>query len=57
MEKAAMWIVRHPVLVAVFFAVGSGLVGYQTFQVGRAYGELCMAVAADARLVSEALGG
>jgi hypothetical protein len=57
MEAVALWMVRHPVLVAVFFAVGSGLVGYQTFQVGRTYAELCHAVAADARLASEALGG
>jgi hypothetical protein len=48
---------RHPVLVAAFFGALTGVAGFQAFRAGVTYGDLCRAVADDARVANEALGG
>jgi hypothetical protein len=56
-EAAALFLARHPGLVAVAFAVLVGAVGYNTFAAGVSYQRLRCTVSAADRAVSEALGG
>lgn len=57
MEKTAEFLVRHPGLVGLAFAVLVGACGYNTFRAGVTYADLRAAVADHARAASEALGG
>ena len=56
-SKAAEFLASHPRLVALAFAVLVGAAGLNTFQAGVTYGQLRNAVAEQARVASEALGG
>lgn len=57
MEKTVDFLVRHPVLVAGFFAVVTGMAAYNTFQAGMTYARLRASAGEAARVASEALGG
>jgi hypothetical protein len=56
-ESAALFLARHPAVVAVTFAMLVGAVGYNTFQAGMTYQRLRCAVSAADQAVSEMLGG
>jgi hypothetical protein len=56
-ETAGLYLARHPVLTALFFASLAGAAGYQTFRAGVTYQRLRCAVSAADRMASEAMGG
>lgn len=56
-SDVAMYLGRHPVLVAVLFTALVGAVGYNTFEAGMVYQRLRCAVSAADRMASEAMGG
>lgn len=57
MGKVVEFLVRHPALTALTFAVLVGAGGYNAFHAGMAYRGLRDSLADTARAASEALGG
>lgn len=57
MEEIRDFLVRHPGLTGLAFAVLVGACGFNAFRGGMAYADLRAAVADQARVASEALGG
>ena len=57
MDKTRDWLVRHPGLVGLAFAVLVGACGFNTFRAGVTYADLRASVGDHARAASEAMGG
>jgi len=57
MEKLGEFMARHPGLIGLLFAGLAGFAAYDTFRAGMTYASLRAAVAEEARVASEALGG